>query len=423
MKTTTRRSVSKRAGASLNRRTPAAAISASLQFVTKSKAIERHGAPGAELNRQVRWEGRQQDPPAPGRRQEERHGEDRVRGPEDGGRHLREPKHVADPGPDVVGDADQEQRSPRSGRRAARASPAATVPPTIRRSPAGLHRRAESRGRGPRYSCLPPGRVPGSPYDYTPAGPVTRASARAPPPGPPAPPDGTKVQWPPPRPSATLPRGLVSSCAPRGPEPRGREDTTVRELTAPWRERLMLVLILGTVLAGCSIPFGGGGTPRTSRPRRNGASATDSTRRSSRTWSGSGSSTGSDRPRTAERPPRALAHSRLPRDKGPARISFFHRLFPAPVFVGHLAGTGISILIGGPICGPERPGAGLARGDHTGPRSTALDQGPMAAGQDAVGPFPRDHDRCTKLGEAVRVAPESGWAPPAGAGAHPLSRV
>ena len=35
----------------------------------------------------------------------------------------------------------------------------------------------------------------------------------------------------------------------------------MRELTAPWRERLMLVLILGMVLAGCAIPFGNGGDP------------------------------------------------------------------------------------------------------------------------------------------------------------------
>jgi hypothetical protein len=40
----------------------------------------------------------------------------------------------------------------------------------------------------------------------------------------------------------------------------------VRELTAPWRERLMLVLILGTVLAGCAIPFGNGGDPSYQSP-------------------------------------------------------------------------------------------------------------------------------------------------------------
>ena len=45
MKTTTRRSVSKRAGASLNRRTPVAAMSASLQFVAKSSPIRRAGQP------------------------------------------------------------------------------------------------------------------------------------------------------------------------------------------------------------------------------------------------------------------------------------------------------------------------------------------------------------------------------------------
>src|SRR5262245_38420470 len=45
MKTATRRSVSKRAGASLNRRTPRAARSASLQFVKKSSTIIRTGQP------------------------------------------------------------------------------------------------------------------------------------------------------------------------------------------------------------------------------------------------------------------------------------------------------------------------------------------------------------------------------------------
>ena len=40
----------------------------------------------------------------------------------------------------------------------------------------------------------------------------------------------------------------------------------MRELTAPWRERLMLVLILGTVLAGCAIPFGNGGDPSYQSP-------------------------------------------------------------------------------------------------------------------------------------------------------------
>ena len=45
MKTATRRSVSKRAGASLNRRTPRAAMRASLQFVAKSSAIIRTGQP------------------------------------------------------------------------------------------------------------------------------------------------------------------------------------------------------------------------------------------------------------------------------------------------------------------------------------------------------------------------------------------
>ncbi len=45
MKTVTRRSVSNRVGASLNRRTPAAAIRASLQFVTKSAATSEIGKP------------------------------------------------------------------------------------------------------------------------------------------------------------------------------------------------------------------------------------------------------------------------------------------------------------------------------------------------------------------------------------------
>jgi hypothetical protein len=40
----------------------------------------------------------------------------------------------------------------------------------------------------------------------------------------------------------------------------------VRELTAPWRERLMLVLILGMVLAGCSFQFGNGGDPSYQSP-------------------------------------------------------------------------------------------------------------------------------------------------------------
>jgi hypothetical protein len=45
------------------------------------------------------------------------------------------------------------------------------------------------------------------------------------------------------------------------PGAAGREDTTVRELAVPWAERLMLILIVGSVLGGCAIPFGNGGDP------------------------------------------------------------------------------------------------------------------------------------------------------------------
>ena len=65
MKTATRRSVSKRAGASLNRRTPRAAISASLQFVAKSSADHQDRPAGVQLDDEVRRQRRQQvGPPA-----------------------------------------------------------------------------------------------------------------------------------------------------------------------------------------------------------------------------------------------------------------------------------------------------------------------------------------------------------------------
>ncbi len=49
----------------------------------------------------------------------------------------------------------------------------------------------------------------------------------------------------------------------------------MRELTAPWGARLLRILILGTVLAGCAIPFGNGGdsssyqSPEEKRRERN----------------------------------------------------------------------------------------------------------------------------------------------------------
>jgi hypothetical protein len=48
--------------------------------------------------------------------------------------------------------------------------------------------------------------------------------------------------------------------------PREREGTTVREFAAPWAARLTLILILGTGLTGCTIPFGNGGDPSYQSP-------------------------------------------------------------------------------------------------------------------------------------------------------------